>query len=189
MIKIKAICISCCISSLASCTHITSKTPLKIENLPVCSGHAELPVHLTDKFELVSDKKLLQKSIGKPEEGNLCQGRVYQSKKDSKVTLYRAWNSTNPGSKLGKWWVFEEPAGTISSYRSNYEICYQWSPIDKLVSCSLKAGTKVVVGTGQSAKCSAYLTYPTSGKQQIYIDSPSDSFSDCKTFEGEFKWK
>ncbi len=49
--------------------------------------------------------------------------------------------------------------------------------------------TKVVVGTGQSAECSDYLTYPVSDKQQIYIDDAANSLADCATFTGEFNWQ
>ncbi|MVD33254.1 hypothetical protein D6U54_19075, partial [Vibrio cholerae] len=64
---------------------------------------------------------------------------------------------------------FELPSGYTADYRKNFEICYQWSPLDKLAKCTLKAGTKVVVGNGQSAKCSEYLSYPVSEKQQVFI--------------------
>ena len=155
----------------------------------VCLGSSELPNNIANKFEAVEDDLFLSKTLGIPQKGALCQGRVYKSKIDSKIILYRAWNSTNLNSKFGKWWAFNKPLGEISKYRSDYEICYQWSPLDKLVSCTLKADTKVVVGTGQSAKCSEYLTYPTSNKQQIYIDDPANSLIDCVVFNGEFTWK
>ncbi len=155
----------------------------------VCSGTTDLPEHLTDKFVPVEDARLLKEAIGGPSEGKLCQGKVYKSKAGTQITLFRAWNSTNPNSKFGKWWAFQEPAGKMSAYRLDYEICYQWSPLDKLVKCTLKSDTKVVVGTGQSAECSEYLTYPISDKQQIYINNASESVSDCTFYEGEFSWK
>lgn len=154
-----------------------------------CLGSSDLPENLTNKFEAVDDEALLNETLGEPKAGALCQGQVYQSKEETKVTLYRAWNSTNPNSKFGKWWAFDKPTGEVSKYRSDYEICYQWSPLDKLVSCTLKEGTKVVVGTGQSAECSAYLTYPVSAKQQIYIDDAASSLESCETLNGEFSWK
>ncbi len=155
----------------------------------VCLGSSNLPENLASKFEALDDNQLLYEALGGPSEGKLCQGKAYKSKKDAQITIYRAWNSTNPSSKFGKWWAFQEPSGKISQYRSEYEICYQWSPLDKLVSCTLKSDTKVVVGTGQSATCSKYLTYPVSVKQQIYIDDASISLINCTTFNGEFSWR
>ncbi len=154
-----------------------------------CLGSVDLPKHIASQFEAISDEKLLNESLGNAMKGKLCKGKVYRSMKDAQVTLYRAWNSTNPNSKFGNWWAFQQPSGEVAKYRSEYEICYQWSPLDKLLRCTLKPETKVVVGTGQSAECSAYLTYPVSDKQQIYIDNPSSSFTNCSTFTGEFSWK
>ncbi len=132
-----------------------------------CVGSTKLPAGFNDKFTAIEDEALLNDALGEAKKGKLCQGLVYQSKNDTSIVIYRAWNSTNPNSKMGQWWAFEQPIGKVAKYRSDYEICYQWSPLDQLVRCSLKPGTKVVVGTGQSAECSQYLTYPASDKQQI----------------------
>ncbi len=154
-----------------------------------CEGSVDLPAHLADKFIKVDDSALLNESLGEPEKGKLCQGQVYQSKKETQIVLHRAWNSTNPYSKMGKWWAFEQPTGKVSQYREEYEICYQWSPLDKLVSCTLEEGTTLVVGNGQSAMCSEYLTYPTSETQQVYISDASTSLGNCTVLDGEFSWK
>jgi hypothetical protein len=108
---------------------------------------------------------------------------------DVDVTVYRSWNSTNPGSRLGKWWTFYRPDGKIAQYRSDYEICYEWSPLDKLVHCKLKPGTKVVVGTGQSIRCSKYLSYSSSTAKQIYIENSSLTLSDCRDYDLLFSWR
>ncbi len=154
-----------------------------------CIGSNALPATLRKDFELIQDTALLEKALGAPNAGGLCQGQVYQSKKDVQVTLFRAWNSTNPSSKLGPWWAFEQPEGNTAKYRSDYEICYQWSPIDSLVTCTLKPNVKVVVGTGQSATCSEFLTYPVSAKQQIYISDAENALSSCTVLESQFSWK
>ena len=159
------------------------------DSAQLCLGNSNLPLNLAAQFEPIEDIQFLNEALGSSNKGRLCQGKVYKSKVNTKITLFRAWNSTNPNSQFGKWWAFQKPAGKISTYRSEYEICYQWSPLDKLVSCTLKPEIKVVVGTGQSAECSEYLTYPTSDKQQIYIDDASASFYDCTTFDGKFSWK
>ncbi len=155
----------------------------------VCPGDLTLPVELANKFEPVSDDALLQSSLGQPKEGKLCQGQVFRVKENTQVTLYRAWNSTNPNSSMGHWWAFNRPQGRVSQYRTDYEICYQWSPLDKLTHCTLKAGSKVVVGTGQSAECSPYLTYPASAEKQIFIADAAAVVSDCTTYEANFNWQ
>lgn len=154
-----------------------------------CIGTTELPDALKSQFEKVQDPQLLQQALGEPEKGKLCQGQVYQSTATAEVTLYRAWNSTNPYSQFGNWWAFEQPVGKVAQYRSDYEICYQWSPLDKLVSCTLQPGTRVVVGNGQSAYCSEYLSYPVSEKQQVFIVDAETVMSECKTYDGVFRWQ
>ena len=152
-----------------------------------CLGNTNLPPRLANQFYPVTEPALLAESLGSPEQGKLCQGAVYQAKPKSQVVIYRAWNSTNPKSKLGQWWAFSEPAGPIALYRKNNEICYQWSPLDKLVRCTLKPGAKIVVGTGQSAQCSQYLSYPASATQQIFVNDAS-SVKECDTFTGMISW-
>ena len=154
-----------------------------------CKGNSQPPEELANSLEAVEDAELLELALGGPDQGKLCQGQVYMSKEGSHVTLYRAWNSTNPNSQMGQWWAFNEPAGKVSQYRTDYEICYQWSPLDKLTRCSLKPGVNIVIGTGQSAECSKYLTYPVSAKKQIYLDDASAFVSDCTTYDNEFSWK
>ena len=137
-----------------------------------CPGNTELPEHLSNQFIPVEDAELLQSVLGKPNKGALCQAQVYQSVVDSTVTVYRAWNSSNTNSEMGTWWAGETPTGLTAQYRTDYEICYQWSPLDKMTQCKLKAGSKVVIGTGQSAMCSDYLTYPASPEKQIIFQMP-----------------
>lgn len=154
-----------------------------------CAGSTALPASLAGAFEPVDDASLLAKTLGKADQGALCQGQVYQSTASAKVVLYRAWNSTNPGSQFGNWWAFSRPEGAVAAYRTDYEICYQWSPLDMLVQCTLKPGTRVVVGTGQSAQCSQFLTYPVSAAQQVYVDQAQTVLADCATYVGEFSWR
>ncbi|CAM3822560.1 hypothetical protein VA7868_03460 [Vibrio aerogenes CECT 7868] len=154
-----------------------------------CLGTTVLPAEMSRFFDEIKDPELLAQALGEPGKGKLCQGKVYQSKPGTSVPLFRAWNSTNPNSKTGQWWAFYKPAGDIAVYRHDYEICYQWSPLDKMSQCHLKAGTKVVVGTGQSAVCSEYLTYPVSAKQQVFITGGSSALSDCIDYTGVMSWR
>ena len=154
-----------------------------------CPGNTELPEHLSNQFKPVEDDTLLKSVLGQPNKGALCQAKVYQSVADSTVTVYRAWNSTNTNSEMGTWWAGETPEGLTAQYRTDYEICYQWSPLDKMTQCKLKAGSKVVIGTGQSAMCSDYLTYPASPEKQIYIQNASEVLEDCEQFDAIFNWQ
>jgi hypothetical protein len=88
-----------------------------------CLGSTALPPSLSAQFEAVADEALLAKAVGKEKQGALCQGQVYQAKADAQVVLFRAWNSTNPNSRLGSWWAMEKPAGRIADYRKDYEVC------------------------------------------------------------------
>ena len=169
-----------------------SAFPVDRDLLPAvqtCPGDTGVPAYLADSFEAIADEQLLNEALGNPDEGKLCQGRVYQSRTSSRVTLFRAWNSTNPGSQFGNWWAFQQPSGKISTYRAEYEICYQWSPLDMLAICTLEPGARVVVGTGQSARCSEYLTYPASEEKQVYIADASTSLTNCEVLVGEFSRK
>ena len=72
----------------------------------LCLGNSNLPTNLKNKFVPIEDIQLLSGALGEPSKGKLCQGQVYKTKVDTQITIYRAWNSTNPNSKLGKWWAF-----------------------------------------------------------------------------------
>ncbi|MBE0379266.1 hypothetical protein [Pseudoalteromonas prydzensis] len=152
-----------------------------------CIGSTVIAGDLGNQFKQVQDSALLAQAIGEPLKGKLCQGTVYES--TDEVTIYRAWNSTNPQSEFGQWWSFQFPSGNTAKYREDYEICYQWSPLDKLVKCTLKAGTKVVVGNGQSAQCSEYLSYPVSQQQQVFITNASDAVESCEGYDSVMSWK
>lgn len=160
-----------------------------------CLGDTALPPSLVGKFEPIDDPTLLASATGKTGEGKLCQGQVYQAKAGETITVYRGWNSRNSYTRLGSWWAAQMPSGFTRDYRVDYEICYKWSPLDKLVRCELKPGTKVVVGTGQSVACSPYpseypKTYilPVSDKKQVYIENAGDATVNCEDFDNEFNW-
>ncbi|MGB2065778.1 MAG: hypothetical protein ACPHUL_11490 [Marinomonas gallaica] len=166
-----------------------SLSTIPAEPTSVCLGTAALPEHLTPFFDEVNDPALLASTLGETDQGKLCQGKVYQAKANTEVPVYRAWNSTNPNSQFGNWWAFDQPSGLTAQYREAYEICYQWSPLDKLVSCQLSAGSKIVVGNGQSATCSEYLTYEKSPAQQVYLENASEQTLNCDVKDAVFSWR
>jgi hypothetical protein len=175
-------------AAIALALILTTSTLANAADAP-CPGTVDLPVEFAGRLEPAEDDTLLKASLGAPNAGSLCQGKVYEVvPDDAEVTIYRAWNSTNPNSRLGKWWSFTRPNGKVAQYRTDYEICYQWSPLDKLTQCKLKPGTKLVVGTGQSATCSQYQSYPASAAKQIYLDSQL-AVHDCKDYDLDFSWE
>lgn len=199
----KRIVITVQLSLIAACSHVIHVDQLEVENIKVdkiekvtevnvlnsdCIGTTSLPDELAGKFKPVTDDELLTRSYGKPGAGRLCEGAVYELKQDADFLVYRAWNSTNPKSHYGNWWAYTKPVGKISEYRRDYEICYKWSPLDKLTRCTLKKGAKVVIGTGQSAVCSEYLTYPVSETQQIYIENAKEQMLGCEDSDAVFEW-
>ena len=164
-------------SSSTNCTH-----PCKPAKSG-CPGNIDTPAGFIE----ITDTTLLNASLGDSLQGGLCKGKVFEAQKDT--IIYRAWNSTNPGSKQGHWWSFLEPQGSTSMFQKDYVICYQWSPLDRKETCTLKAGSKIVVGTGQSACCSQYLTYDPSPTIQVYIDDASQVTTQCSTQSNDFNWK
>ncbi len=159
------------------------------ESLLACRGTTQPPKRLAAILEPVEDESLLKASLGAPEKGGLCQGKVFRVKSGKTLTLYRAWNSTNPNSAFGKWWAFSQPEGKVAQYREDYEICYQWSPLDKMSRCEMQSGTLIVVGTGQSVKCSEYLSYAESSAQQVFVDDAKTVAANCSSFDLLFKWQ
>ena len=166
----------------------SKSTPAKVNLQQECIGDINLPISLQRKFDEVKDDSLLTQAIGGPGKGKLCQGKVYQVKKNAQVNLFRTWNGNNVASQHGNWWTFAAPRGSIANYRQQNSICYQWTPLDKLSHCRLKAGSKIVVGTGQSVHCSDNLTYPASQTQQVFIIDAPNAVADCRDYDASFSW-
>lgn len=164
-----------------------STTSTTTSTTQACVGNPTPPAEFAPFLQETSDSALLNAALGEPTKGGLCQGQVYSVTQD--FTVFRAWNSTNPNSELGSWWAFYQPAGKVAKYRSDYEICYQWSPLDKMTQCTLKAGSKIVIGNGQSAYCSEYLSYPASAALQIYMQNAGEQTELCSSFNGVFDWQ
>ncbi|MCL1123563.1 hypothetical protein [Shewanella surugensis] len=149
----------------------------------LCNG--SLPLDL-QSLQFISHVGEQNEVIGKPGAGKLCQANVYRVKKE--ITVWRTWNSEYQPSAKGKWWTFNMPMGAVSEYRQHYEICPSYSPIDKLIKCTLIQDEQIIVGTGQSATCSQYLTYKTSSALQVYIDDAAVSVKDCSLYNGQLSW-
>jgi hypothetical protein len=134
---------------------------------PACVGTITAPESLAP----VTDEALLASAVGRPEEGKLCAARVYEAR--SAVTVYRLWNRAQPYTQFGRWWTLERPTGPIERIREALEVCPEWSPLDALSVCTLRAGSRVALGTGQSTRCERSVHYGTSSALQLYI--PNDT--------------
>lgn len=86
--------------------------------------------------------------------GGVSAALVVKIKQD--IPVYRMWNG--PGdvdargntNRLGGWWSYDAPRGTVGGYRVGYEICQPWNKLKWMATCTLKAGAVVAIGPGQS---------------------------------------
>lgn len=105
--------------------------------------------------------------------GGVSEALVVKITQD--IPVYRMWNG--PGvldargntNRLGSWWSYDAPHGTVGGYRVGYEICTAWNTLKWMATCTLKAGAVVAIGPGQSV--SAETCGDPTGVEQ-YPDNP-----------------
>ncbi|MCG7534197.1 hypothetical protein [Pseudoalteromonas sp. OOF1S-7] len=176
--------VTTCLMMLAGCNLLaTSAPPAQVNTASSCP----LPEVEHPDLAPLPVQSLPEDVIAISGQGGLCNARSYKVTRD--FTIWRAWNSTYKGSKFGKWWSLEKPLGPVAHYRAALNICPKYSPLDMLVRCTLKAGSQVVIGPGQSAQCSDYFTYPQSDTNQLYLADAGQVTMNCATFYGEFSWR
>jgi hypothetical protein len=119
-----------------------------------------LPSGLADKAVILSpghpdyDKADVAAAIQPEGQGGISAGLVVKITSD--LPVYRMWNGPDKKNaqgftnRIGQWWGFEAPAGSQDEYRRNYDICKDWNDLTWMASCTLKAGSVVAVGPGQS---------------------------------------
>jgi hypothetical protein len=117
-----------------------------------------------------TDDALLASAIGAPGAGQLCAGTVFQA--TGQVKVYRVYDSSKPYTLYQRWWTFALPVYPREKYQLDHDICPEWSPLNIMSSCTIKVGTKVVVGPSQSVQCTSTLM-PASAVNMVYI--PNDS--------------
>jgi hypothetical protein len=155
---------------IAGCANISPTQ----ENLAVgIDGKACVGTVMAPPLGLVEadDTELLQAAQGATGQGKLCAGKVFVAEKP--VTVHRVWDSARPYTVYGSWWSLSDPQGPRDSYRKEEDICPEWSALDRTSTCTIKVGTRVVIGPGQSVNCKGDLSYPPSAVNQVYI--PNDS--------------
>ncbi|MES2298378.1 MAG: hypothetical protein V4582_15125 [Pseudomonadota bacterium] len=114
----------------------------------------------------VQDETLRALALGAPDKGALCAGKVYVAEKA--VTVYRVWDAAKPFTLYGRWWSFTRPQGPRAQYQRDNAICPEWSALDKMSACTIKVGSKIVTGPGQSAQCEQFVL-PQSPVNQVFI--------------------
>jgi hypothetical protein len=125
----------------------------------------------------IRDDSLAARALGRAGTGGLCGARVYVV--TTAVTVYRAWDSAVASSEFGAWWALDAPQGTRDDYRKAYAVCPAWSRLDRVVACSLKPGSRVVVGPGQSVDCGAGGFLAASATAQAYLHQSAVQFEAC----------
>jgi hypothetical protein len=133
-----------------------------------CTGAIDAP---PPAARAVRDEALLREALDLSGKGKLCTGRVYEAV--GPVTVYRVWHAARAYTEFGRWWSFSRPSGPVAAYREQNAICAEWSALDVVSECTIKAGARFVVGPGQSARCDGGVVYPKSAVNQVYI--PNDT--------------
>ena len=123
----------------------------------------------TGLFESVNPA-LLSKAQMQTGKGGVCAAKVFAS--TTTVVLYRVFDSSKPYTKFGGWWSLNRPGGSKAEYRVANAICPEWSNLDRLVSCEVRPGTQVVLGTTQSAQCADGTLYAKTEETQVFV--PND---------------
>ncbi|MBY0417639.1 MAG: hypothetical protein K2W88_06200, partial [Pararheinheimera sp.] len=136
-------------------TTVPATEPLTTAAAADCVGIIEAPAA---GLEATSDPELLKSALGQPDKGQLCMGQVFVAK--APVKVYRVWDQAKSYTLYGRWWSFSLPQGPTEQYREANAICPSWSVLNQMSSCTLKVGSKIVVGPGQSADCGEGLVYP-----------------------------
>ena len=108
-------------------------------------------------------------------EGGLMQGLVIRLTSD--IPVWRMWSgpakkdARGNTNRLGQWWSYDQPRGTQQDYRRSYEICLAWNDLTWVAQCTLKQGSIVAIGPGNSV--SAMLCGDPEGKES-YPENPVD---------------
>ncbi len=152
----------CMAVGLAACGDSIQPEVSPLDGVACVGGVEKVP----EGLKLVDDAALLNEALGKTGEGKLCAGRVYEA--TAQVAVYRVWNQAKSYTEFGKWWSLSMPSGTVASYREENAICPEWSELNQLTRCTVKLGSRVVIGPGQSASCMA-MVYEKSPVNQVYM--------------------
>jgi hypothetical protein len=124
-----------------------------------------------------------QGAVKAPGEGNVSRAIVVRLTQD--VPVFRLWNgpdvvdANGHTNRIGSWWTFEPPRGSVQRYRRDYAVCLAWNRLAWVAACTLKKGAVVAVGPGNSVSSAACGDetgrehYPPNGRRwQLYVARP-----------------
>ena len=112
---------------------------------------------------------MLKRVLGETGRGGMCTAVVAQLGSQP-LRLHRAWDAQR-NNAVGAWWSFWWPSGTKDAFRAGYAVCPEWSALNRVISCTLKPGSTIVVGTTQSTDC-ANVTLPATATLQVFLAHP-----------------
>lgn len=135
-----------------------------------CVGEAPLSV---PGLQLASDYSLQAKAQLPSGKGGVCDAQVFKAVDE--VVVYRVYDGSKPWSAFGGWWSLERPQGPRSEYARDNAICPEWSALDQLVTCRIKAGSEVVLGTTQDVTCADGQLLKKNANVQVFMANDSRS--------------
>lgn len=133
-----------------------------------CVGAAPLSV---SGLQVVDDQALQDKAQLASGKGGVCDARVFEAVDE--VVVYRVYDASKPWSAYGGWWSLERPQGPRAEYAQDNAICPEWSALDQLVTCRIKAGSKVVLGTTQNVTCESGQELTKNANIQVFMANDS----------------
>jgi len=175
--KVFRACLVAAVVAVAGCTNVATLRSPSGENV-------EVPRAIAGSLELVAQGDASYAAADPagaapgPGEGGVIKPHVVRLTRD--LSVYRLWagpsvkDAQGRTSRIGQWWTFDAPAGTLASFRQRYEVCEKWDTLRFVAQCTLRRGSVVVIGPGQSvsAKTCGNPTesYPANDRDlQVYI--------------------
>lgn len=156
---------------------------------PVPRGPGVLPSQLTGAVVIVgSDDPDYARAdeagaVKSPGEGNVSRAVIVRLTQD--MPIFRLWNgpdavdASGHTNRIGSWWTFERPRGSVQRYRQDYAVCLGWNRLAWVATCTLKKGAVVAVGPGNSVSAetcgdaSGREHYPPNERMwQLYVARP-----------------
>lgn len=164
MINLRALAIgfSLVLSGCANLAHHADSSERGIDGV-ACAGSVASVEGLSE----ASNALLLAKAQMQTGKGGVCSAKVFSA--TAPVVLYRVFDASKPHTKFGGWWSLKRPGNSKPEYRAANAICPEWSNLDRLVSCEVRPGTQIVMGTTQSAECVDGSTYSKTAENQVFV--------------------
>ncbi|MFO0630270.1 MAG: hypothetical protein U0325_32235 [Polyangiales bacterium] len=117
----------------------------------------------------IADDALRARAVGAATEGKLCAATVYEATRP--IPVWRVWQRDREHTRRGRWWSLARPQGTRDAFRASAVVCAEWSALNALVRCEIRAGERFALGPGQSARCEGGAVLPASPALQVYVEN------------------